>query len=102
MTGRHTFQIDNQLIQRAPTLFAPKLPSGVQMTLPGLDNQPLGPFDEWAAYGLFGLPDPQKPAAAVRTTPTRLLGGLGFAREVSNAPAGYKTISNASHQMVED
>jgi len=102
MTGRHTFQIDNQLIQRAPTLFAPKLPSGVQMTLPGLDNQPLGPFDEWAAYALFALLDPQKPAAAVRTTPTRLIEVLGFAREVSNALAGYKTFSSDSYQMLEE
>jgi hypothetical protein len=102
MSKRDTFKVDNQLIQRAPTIFGAKLHEPTQLALPGISEPPLGPFDEWAAYGLYALLDPVNPIAPVRTTPTKLLEVLGFAREVSTALAGYKTFSSDGYQMVEE
>jgi hypothetical protein len=102
MSEPKTFNVDNQLIQRSPTIFGAKLREPTQLTLPGIGEPPLGPFDEWAAYGLYALLDPKNPAAAVKTTPTKLLEVLGFAREVSSSLAGYKTFSSDGYQMVEE
>lgn len=102
MSKRDTFKVDNQLIQRAPTIFGAKLHEPTQLALPGIGEPPLGPFDEWAAYGLYALLDPVNPIAPVRTTPTKLLEVLGFARDVSTALAGYKTFSSDGYQMVEE
>jgi hypothetical protein len=97
-----TFKIDNQLIQRAPTIFGARLRGPSQLTLPGIGEAPLGPFDEWAAYGLYALLDPKNPIAPVRTTPTELLEVLKFARNVSNALAGHETFQTGNYHIVEE
>jgi len=103
MSKTRTFKVDNQLIQRAPTIFGAKLREPSQLALPGFGGKPpLGPFDEWAAYGLYALLDPKNPGAPVRTTPTELLEVLGFARKISSALAGYETFSSDGYQMVEE
>lgn len=102
MTKSNTFRVDNRILQPAPSIFGAKMREPNQLALPGISDPPLGPFDEWAAYGLYALLDPANPIAPVTTTPTKLLEVLGFAREVSTALAGYQTFSSDGYQMVEE
>lgn len=99
MTRSETFKVDNQLIQWSPTIYGARRPG--QLYLPGMEK-PLGPFDEWATYGLYALLDPKDPAAPVVTTPTKLLEILGFARSISSALEGYETFPSENYQMVEE
>lgn len=100
MKSRNTFKVDNALIQNAPQLFASSRRGGaVQLSLPGLA---FGPFDYWATLALFSLLDPQRPGDPVQTTPTELLRTLEFAREVSDALAGYETFQTEGYHLVND
>lgn len=97
---RQTFRVDNALIQTAPALFASSRRTAVQMSLPGLT--PFGPFDYWATLALYSLLDPQRPGDPVQTTPTELLRTLDFAREVSEALAGYGTFQTEAYDLIND
>lgn len=102
MKRRHdTFRVDNALIQTAPQLFASsRRGETIQLSLPGL--APFGPFDYWATLALYSLLDPQRPGDPVQTTPTELLETLEFAREVSDALAGYETFPSEAYNLIND
>lgn len=100
MNKRDTFKIDNQLIQWTPTIFGRRSPA--QLYLPGINETPLGPFDEWATYGLYALLDPKNPGKSIKTTPSKLLEVLRFAKEISSALNGYTTYKSDDYQMIED
>lgn len=97
MTKRNTFKIDNQWLQRSPSLFAPKVTSLIQLSLPGMDRR-LFAFDEWASYALYALLDPEDPNAPVRMTMTEFLETLGFVREISSFLGGYETFASDDYQ----
>jgi hypothetical protein len=97
---RQTFRVDNALIQTAPQLFASSRRTAVQLSLPGLT--PFGPFDYWATLALYSLLDPERPGDPVQTTPTELLKTLDFAREVSDALAGYETFPSSAYELIND
>lgn len=101
LKSQKTFQVDNQWLQRGPSLYLTKVKDPLQLTLPGMTRR-LPPFVEWASYGLYALLDPDKPTAPVRTTPTELLDVLGFARDFSSSLSGYETFSSDSYRMVEE
>lgn len=94
-----TFRVDNWVIQNAPLTFGARR-AGIQLHLPGLE--PFGPFDYWATLALYSLLDPKNPTAPVETTATELLTVLSFAREVSDALAGYETFPSEAYNLLEE
>lgn len=98
MTKSKAFKVDNQWLQRSPSLFAPKVTSPTQLSLPGITRQ-LTAFDEWASYALYALLDPNNPTAPVRMTTTEYLEILNFVRDISNSLGGYETFASDDYRM---